>query len=66
MDVFSKAPTFQAPNWDVPLELMCGTSYFAIIVVLRQRIDKKTIAVYSASKALKDAQINYSTTKKNY
>ncbi|XP_062075143.1 uncharacterized mitochondrial protein AtMg00860-like [Humulus lupulus] len=36
------APIVVAPNWDLPFELMYGTSDYAVGVVLGQRIDKGT------------------------
>ncbi|XP_062075775.1 uncharacterized protein LOC133779893 [Humulus lupulus] len=36
------APIVCAPNWDLPFELLCGTSDYAVGVVLGQRVDKGT------------------------
>ena len=63
-DALIKAPVLQAPNWSLPFELMCDASDFAVGVVLGQRVDKKPVAIYYASKTLMDAQVNYSTTEK--
>ncbi|GKB99128.1 reverse transcriptase domain-containing protein, partial [Tanacetum coccineum] len=46
------------PNWDLPFELMCDASDFAIGAVLGQRHD------HYASKTLIEAQTNYTTTEK--
>ena len=54
----------QSPNWDLPFEIMCDTSDFAVGTVLGQRIDSKLIAICYASKTLADAQLNYTTTEK--
>ena len=43
---------------------MCDTSNFAVGVVLGQRKEGKPYVIYYASKLLNDAQINYTTTKK--
>ncbi|XP_035830974.1 uncharacterized protein LOC118480306 [Helianthus annuus] len=43
---------------------MCDASDFAIGAVLGQRVDKKPVVIYYASKTLSDAQLNYTTTEK--
>ena len=63
-DALIKAPVLQAPNWSLPFELMCDASDFAVGAVLGQRVDKKRVAIYYATKTLVDAQVNYSTTEK--
>ena len=50
-----EAPILQSPNWDLPFEIMCDTSDFAVGAVLGQRIDKKPTAICYASKTLVDA-----------
>ena len=52
------------PHWDLPFELMCDAFDFVVGAVLGQCIDKKPVAIYYASKTLVDAQVHYSTTKK--
>ena len=39
----------QPPNWNVPFEIMCDASDYAIGVVLGQRIGKASHAIYYAS-----------------
>ena len=56
-----EAPILQSPNWDLPFEIMCDASDFAVGAVLGQRIDKKPTAMCYASKTLADAQLNYTT-----
>ncbi|CAM8911117.1 unnamed protein product [Rhodiola kirilowii] len=51
-------------NWDLPFELMCDASDYAIGAVLGQRIDKRLHVVYYVSKVLDNAQMNYTTTEK--
>ena len=58
------APIMQAPDWTLPFELMCDASIHAVGAVLGQRVDKKPVAIYYASKTLGGAQVNYSTTEK--
>ena len=43
---------------------MCDASDYAVGVVLEQRKDKKPYVIYYASKTLNNAQMNYTTTKK--
>ncbi|RVW25432.1 Retrovirus-related Pol polyprotein from transposon 17.6 [Vitis vinifera] len=54
----------EAPNWQLPFEVMCHASDFAIGAVLGQRKDGKPYVIYYASKTLNEAQRNYTTTEK--
>ncbi|WJZ82907.1 hypothetical protein VitviT2T_002630 [Vitis vinifera] len=54
----------RAPNWQLPFEVMCDASDFAIGVVLGQREDGKPYVIYYASKTLNEAQRNYTTIEK--
>nr|GFB57581.1 hypothetical protein [Tanacetum cinerariifolium] len=58
----TEAPILIAPNWDLPFELMCDASDFAIGAVLGQRHEKHFRPI--ASKAMTDAGSNYTTTEK--
>ncbi|CAM8951355.1 unnamed protein product [Rhodiola kirilowii] len=58
------APIIQPPNWDLPFDLMCDASDYAIGAVLSQRVDKKLHTIHYTSKVLNGAQLNYSTTEK--
>ncbi|CAM8877999.1 unnamed protein product [Rhodiola kirilowii] len=60
----TSAPIVQPPDWELPFELMCDASDFAVGAVLGQRIDKKLHVVYYASKVLAGAAVNYTTTEK--
>ena len=53
-----EAAILQSPNWDLPFEIMCDTSDYAVGAVLGQRLDKKPTTICYANK------INYTTTKK--
>ncbi|RVW80776.1 Retrovirus-related Pol polyprotein from transposon 17.6 [Vitis vinifera] len=57
-------PIVRAPNWQLPFEVMCDASDFAIGAVLGQREDGKPYVIYYASKTLNEAQRNYTTTEK--
>ena len=59
-----KAPILQSPNWDFPFEITCDASEYVVGEVLGQRSDKKPTAIWYASKTLAEAQMNYTTTKK--
>ena len=50
-----EAPILQSPNWDLPFEIICDASDFAVGMVLGQRIDKKQTLICYASKTLADA-----------
>ncbi|CAJ2642327.1 unnamed protein product [Trifolium pratense] len=58
------APVITAPNWELPFELMCDASDYAVGAVLGQRHAKFFHAIYYASKVLNENQVNYSTTEK--
>ena len=57
-------PILQPPNWEQPFEIMCDASNFAVGAFLSQRKEGKPYVIYYAGKLLDDAQINYTTTKK--
>ncbi|GJV00233.1 reverse transcriptase domain-containing protein [Tanacetum coccineum] len=57
-------PIIISPDWNVPFELMCDTSDFAVGAVLGQQIDGKFKPTYYANKTLNNAQEHYTTTKK--
>ncbi|GJX13575.1 reverse transcriptase domain-containing protein [Tanacetum coccineum] len=53
-----------APDWDLPFELMCDASDFAIGAVLGQQKNKHFQPIHYASKTMTEAQAHYTTTKK--
>lgn len=57
-------PIICSPNWDLPFEIMCDASNFSVGAILGQRINRILHVIYYAIKTLNDAQINYTTTKK--
>ncbi|RVW20768.1 Retrovirus-related Pol polyprotein from transposon 17.6 [Vitis vinifera] len=62
--LLTTAPIMRAPNWQLPFEVMCEASDFAIRAVLGQREDGKPYVIYYASKTLNEAKRNYTTTEK--
>ena len=62
--VLIKAPILQSPNWDLPFEVMCNASDYAVGVVLGQRLEKQPMTIFYASKTIVKAQINYTTIEK--
>jgi hypothetical protein len=60
------APTVQPPDWNLPFEIMCDASDFAVGAILGQRVDKKLNVIHYASKTLDAAQKNYATTEKEF
>nr|GEU61723.1 reverse transcriptase domain-containing protein [Tanacetum cinerariifolium] len=60
----TEAPILVAPDWDLPFELMCDASDFAIGAVLGQRKTKHFQPIHCTSKTMTDAQAHYTTTKK--
>ena len=55
-------PIMRSPYWDLPFEIMCDASDYAIGAVLGLR----EFVIYFASKALDSAQSNYTTTEKEF
>ncbi|GKF79700.1 reverse transcriptase domain-containing protein, partial [Tanacetum coccineum] len=53
-----------SPDWDLPFELMCDASDFAIGAVLGQRKNKHFHPIHYASKTMTEAQAHYTTTEK--
>nr|GEV83121.1 reverse transcriptase domain-containing protein [Tanacetum cinerariifolium] len=53
-----------APDWDMPFELMCDASDFAIGAVQGQRQDKHFKPIHYAGKTMTEAKSNYTTTEK--
>nr|GEY49243.1 reverse transcriptase domain-containing protein [Tanacetum cinerariifolium] len=60
----TEAPILIAPNWDLPFELMCDASDFAIGAVLGQRHEKHFKPIHYANKTINDVESNYTTTEK--
>nr|GEW70616.1 reverse transcriptase domain-containing protein [Tanacetum cinerariifolium] len=60
----TEAPILISPNWDLPFELMCDASDFAIGAVLEKRYEKHFRPIHYASKMLTEAESNYTTTEK--
>ncbi|GJX71847.1 reverse transcriptase domain-containing protein [Tanacetum coccineum] len=52
------------PDWNLPFELMCNASDFAIGAVLGQRKTKHFQPIHYASKTMTEAQIHYTTIEK--
>nr|GEZ77765.1 reverse transcriptase domain-containing protein [Tanacetum cinerariifolium] len=59
-----EAPILIALNWDLPFELMCDASDFAIGAVLRKRHEKHFKPIHYASKMMNDVESNYTTIEK--
>nr|GEX70091.1 retrovirus-related Pol polyprotein from transposon 297 family [Tanacetum cinerariifolium] len=60
----TEAPILIAPDWDMPFELMCDASDFAIGAVLGKRQDKHFRPIHYASKTMTEAESNYTTIEK--
>nr|GEW45399.1 reverse transcriptase domain-containing protein [Tanacetum cinerariifolium] len=60
----TETPILIAPDWDMPFELMCDASDFAIGAVIWQRQDKHFRPIHYASKTMTEAESNYTITEK--
>nr|GEY03202.1 reverse transcriptase domain-containing protein [Tanacetum cinerariifolium] len=60
----TEAPILVVPDWNLPFELMCDASDYAIGAVLGQRKSKHFQPIHYASKTMIEAQIHYTTTEK--
>nr|GEV44093.1 reverse transcriptase domain-containing protein [Tanacetum cinerariifolium] len=60
----TEAPILIAPNWDLPFELMCDASDYAVGAVLGQRVEKHFRPLHYASKTMNQVEMNYTTTEK--
>ncbi|GKB51298.1 reverse transcriptase domain-containing protein [Tanacetum coccineum] len=58
------APVIVSPNLDLPFELMCDASDFAVGAVLGQKDGKIFHPIYFSSKTLNSAQQKYTVTEK--
>ena len=63
-DRLVSAPIVVVPDWDLPFELMCDVSDYAIGAVLGQKRERIFQVIHYASRTLNVAQLNYATTKK--
>nr|GEY35846.1 reverse transcriptase domain-containing protein [Tanacetum cinerariifolium] len=59
-----EAPILITPNWDMPFELMCDASDFAIGAVLGKRQEKHFRPIHYASKTMTQEESNNTTTEK--
>nr|GFA28536.1 reverse transcriptase domain-containing protein [Tanacetum cinerariifolium] len=60
----TETPILIAPDWDMPFELMCDASNFAIGTVLGQRQEKHFRPIHHASKTMTEVESNYTTAEK--
>nr|GEX40758.1 reverse transcriptase domain-containing protein [Tanacetum cinerariifolium] len=60
----TEAPILVVPDWNLPFELMCDASDYAIGAVLGQRKSKHFQPIHYASKTMIEAQIHYTTIEK--
>ncbi|GJY48639.1 reverse transcriptase domain-containing protein [Tanacetum coccineum] len=60
----TEAPILIAPDWNLPFELMCDASDFAIGAVLGERKEKHFRPIHYTCKTLTEAQAHYTTTEK--
>ncbi|GJV18575.1 reverse transcriptase domain-containing protein [Tanacetum coccineum] len=58
------APVIISLNWNLPFELMCDASDFAVGAILGQKDGKNFHPIYFASKTLNPAQQKYTVTEK--
>ncbi|GJV68036.1 reverse transcriptase domain-containing protein [Tanacetum coccineum] len=59
-----ESPILVAPDQDLPFEIMCDASDYAVGVILGKRKTKHFQPIHYASKTMTDAQAHYTTTEK--
>ncbi|GJX92271.1 reverse transcriptase domain-containing protein [Tanacetum coccineum] len=60
----TETPILVAPDWDLPFEIMCDASDYAVGVFLGKQKTKHFQPLHYASKTMTDAQAHYTTTEK--
>ncbi|GJU86557.1 reverse transcriptase domain-containing protein [Tanacetum coccineum] len=60
----TEAPILVTPDWDLPFEIMCDASDYAVGAVLGQCKTNHFQPIHYASKTMTDAQAHYTTTEK--
>nr|GFA13999.1 reverse transcriptase domain-containing protein [Tanacetum cinerariifolium] len=60
----TEAPILVVSDWNLPFELMCDASDFAIGAILVQQKAKYFQPIHYVSKTMTEAQIHYTTTEK--
>nr|GEZ87804.1 reverse transcriptase domain-containing protein [Tanacetum cinerariifolium] len=60
----TEAPILVSPDWDLPFEIKCDASDFAVGAVLGKRKTKHFQPIHYASKTMTYAQSHYTTTEK--
>ncbi|GJT23084.1 reverse transcriptase domain-containing protein [Tanacetum coccineum] len=60
----TEGPILVAPDWDLPFEIMCDASDYAVGAVLGQQKTKHFQPIHYASKTMTDAQAHYTTMEK--
>jgi hypothetical protein len=63
-DMLLSEPVLAHPDWDLPFEIHCDASNYAIGVVLCQIIDGQERVIGYYSRLLRDAEKRYDTTQK--
>jgi len=65
-EALTTAAVMQVPNWELPFEVMCDVSDYAVGAILGQRKDNKPYALYYVSRTIDEAQVDYATTEKEF
>ncbi|GJW80288.1 reverse transcriptase domain-containing protein [Tanacetum coccineum] len=62
----TEAPILVSTDWDLPFEIMCDASDFAVGAVMGQRKTKQFQPIHYASKTMSEAQTYYTITEKEF
>ena len=60
----STAPVLRGPDWTLPFHICIDASDIALGVVLGQKEDQLSYAIYYNSKHLSPTELNYTVTEK--
>ncbi|RDX86967.1 Retrovirus-related Pol polyprotein from transposon 17.6, partial [Mucuna pruriens] len=60
------SPILQAPNWELPFELICDASNSMLGAILGQQLGKQSHVIAYASRTMDAAQVNYTSIEKEF
>ena len=65
-EALTSAPILHSPIWGDSFELMCDASNCAVVVVLKQCVNRKPHGIVMRVILLNEAQLNYTVNEKEF